>query len=72
MTPAAALRTSSAAAALLGLDKSIGTLEVGKEADVIAVAGDALADIKATEKVVFVMRGGTVHRNEAAAASPKP
>jgi len=29
---------------------------VGKEADVIAVAGDALADIKATEKVVFVMR----------------
>jgi hypothetical protein len=36
---------------------------------VIAVAGDALADIKATEKVVFVMRGGTVHRNDAAAAS---
>ena len=68
----AALRTSSAAATLLGLDKSIGTLEAGKEADVIAVAGDALADIKATEKVVFVMRGGTVHRNDAAAASPKP
>jgi imidazolonepropionase-like amidohydrolase len=72
MTPAAALRTSSAAAGLLGLDKAIGTLEAGKDADVIAVAGDALADIKATEKVVFVMRGGTVHRNDAATAASRP
>jgi imidazolonepropionase-like amidohydrolase len=72
MSAAAALRTSSAAATLLGLDKSIGTLEAGKDADVIAVAGDALADIKATEKVVFVMRGGTVYRNDAASLAPKP
>ena len=72
LSPAAALRTSSASASLLGLDKSIGTLEAGKDADVIAVLGDPLADIKATEKVVFVMRAGTVHRNDAAAASPKP
>jgi hypothetical protein len=36
------------------------------------VAGDALADIKATEKVVFVMRGGTVHRNDAATPAPRP
>jgi imidazolonepropionase-like amidohydrolase len=69
MTPAAALRTSSAAASLLALDKQAGTLEAGKDADVIAVAGDVLADIKATEKVVFVMRGGTVHRNDAATAA---
>jgi imidazolonepropionase-like amidohydrolase len=72
MTPAAALRTSSSAAVLLGLDKAIGTLEAGKDADVIAVAGDALADIKATEKVVFVMRGGTVYRNDAAPPAPRP
>jgi imidazolonepropionase-like amidohydrolase len=72
LSPAAALRTSAAAASLLGLDKSIGTLEAGKDADVIAVAGDALADIKATEKVVFVMRGGTVYRNDAAGPAPKP
>jgi len=69
MSPAAALRTAATAAALLGLDKQIGTLEAGKDADVIAVAGDPLADIKATEKVVFVMRAGTVHRNDAAPAA---
>jgi imidazolonepropionase-like amidohydrolase len=70
MTPAAALRTSGASAALLGLDKTIGTLEAGKEADVIAVAGDPLADIEATEKVVFVMRGGQIYREPAAAPRP--
>jgi imidazolonepropionase-like amidohydrolase len=72
MSPAAALRTSSAAATLLGLDKTLGTLEPGKEADVIAVSGDVLADIKATERVVFVMRGGTVHRQDAKAAASRP
>jgi imidazolonepropionase-like amidohydrolase len=72
MTPAAALRTSSAAATLLGLEKSLGTLEAGKEADVIAVSGDPLADIKATERVVFVMRGGTVYRDDAKAAASRP
>jgi imidazolonepropionase-like amidohydrolase len=72
MTPAAALRTSSAAATLLGLEPSIGTLESGKDADVIAVAGNALADIKATERVVFVMRGGTVYRNDAATPVSRP
>jgi imidazolonepropionase-like amidohydrolase len=72
MSPAAALRTVATTASLLGLEKSIGTLEAGKDADVIAVAGDPLADIKATEKVVFVMRGGTVYRNDAAPAGTRP
>ena len=73
MSPAAALRTAGpSAAALLGLDKAIGTLEAGKDADVIAVAGDPLADIKATERVVFVMRGGRVHRDDPAAGASRP
>jgi imidazolonepropionase-like amidohydrolase len=64
MTTAAALRTGPSAAALLGLDKTVGTLEAGKEADVVAVPGDPLADIHATERVRFVMKGGKVYRNE--------
>jgi imidazolonepropionase-like amidohydrolase len=66
MTPAAALRTGPTAAALLGLDKRLGTLEAGKDADIVAVPGDVLADIHATEKVGFVMREGKVYRNDAA------
>jgi len=67
MTPAAALRTAtSAASTLLGIDKRTGTLEPGKDADVVAVPGDVLADIRATEKVSFVMRAGKVYRNDAA------
>jgi imidazolonepropionase-like amidohydrolase len=67
MTPAAALRTAtSAASTLLGIDKRTGTLEPGKDADVVAVPGDVLADVRATEKVSFVMRGGRVYRNDAA------
>lgn len=72
MTPAAALRTAATSAALLGLDKTTGTLEAGKDADVIAVAGDPLADIHATEKVVFVMRAGTVYRNDAVGSASRP
>jgi hypothetical protein len=49
-----------------GLDGRLGTLEAGKEADVIAVPGDPLADIRATERVLFVMRGGKVYRNDRA------
>ena len=64
MTPAAALRTGATSAALLGLEKTVGTLEAGKEADIVAVPGDPLADIHATEKVRFVMRGGKIFRSD--------
>jgi imidazolonepropionase-like amidohydrolase len=61
MSPAAALRSAtSVAAALLGVDDRLGTLTAGKLADVIAVPGNPLTDIKATEKVMFVMKEGTV------------
>jgi imidazolonepropionase-like amidohydrolase len=42
----------------------VGTLEPGKDADIVAVSGDPLADIHATEKVLFVMRGGKVLRRD--------
>ncbi|HTG36955.1 MAG TPA: amidohydrolase family protein [Thermoanaerobaculia bacterium] len=65
MTPAAALRAATASAAdLLGLSQTIGTLQPGKAADVIAVPGNPLADIHAMERVKFVMKGGEVFRND--------
>ena len=49
-------------AKLLGWDGRIGELRVGYWADVIAVDGDPLADISATTRVRFVMKGGVVFR----------
>lgn len=61
MSPAAALMTSSQGSAkLLGIDKDTGTLEAGKAADIVAVPGDVIRDIRATEKPVLVMRAGVV------------
>ncbi len=65
MSPAAALRAATSSAAdLLGLSARTGTLEAGKEADVIAVPGDPLADIHVMEKVSFVMKGGRIYRDD--------
>ncbi|HVF35080.1 MAG TPA: amidohydrolase family protein [Candidatus Saccharimonadia bacterium] len=50
------------AADLLGASDSLGTLEPGKYADVVAVAGDPLADISLTRRVAFVMKNGVVYR----------
>jgi imidazolonepropionase-like amidohydrolase len=63
MSPAAALRSAGPAAAdLLGLSALLGTLEKGKEADIVAVPGDPLKDIRSTERVSFVMKGGKIAR----------
>jgi imidazolonepropionase-like amidohydrolase len=65
MSPAAALRTSMLeAATLLGVEKSVGSLEAGKAADVIAVAGDPTSDVTATERVRFVMREGRIYLSD--------
>ena len=53
---------TSNAAKLLGWDKNVGTLTSGKWADVVAVPGDPIADIKVMEKPVFVMKNGVVYR----------
>lgn len=52
------------AAELLGLEHEIGSLEVGKLADVVAVSKNPVEDITALEHVRFVMRGGRLVRNE--------
>jgi imidazolonepropionase-like amidohydrolase len=41
---------------------SVGSIAPGKYADIIAVEGDALADLRALRKVAFVMKGGTVYK----------
>jgi imidazolonepropionase-like amidohydrolase len=52
------------AADLLGLSAEIGTLEAGKQADIIAVSGNPLDGIEAMESVHFVMKGGVVYRHD--------
>ena len=49
-------------ARLLGWDKRVGSLEAGKAADIAAVPGDPLADIKRMETVSFVMKNGVVYK----------
>jgi imidazolonepropionase-like amidohydrolase len=64
MSPLAALKSATSVnAELLGLSSQIGTLEAGKRADVVALAGDPGEDVRAAEKVVFVMKDGKVVRN---------
>ncbi|HKD81462.1 MAG TPA: amidohydrolase family protein [Candidatus Angelobacter sp.] len=58
------IRASTVSAAeLLGWQDRLGTLEPGKFADIIAVAGDPLGDITQLEHVQFVMKGGEVVKN---------
>src|SRR6266850_2295633 len=65
MKPIDALRAgTSSDAELLGLANNIGTLESGKFADVVAVPGDPLQNIRQTEHVFFVMKEGVVYKNE--------
>jgi imidazolonepropionase-like amidohydrolase len=61
--PTEVLRAATVeAATLLDLSSEIGTLEVGKQADLIAVEGNPLEDVAALRKVRLVMRAGKVYR----------
>jgi imidazolonepropionase-like amidohydrolase len=65
MPPLDILRAVTAnAAEMLGWQDRVGAVEPGKLADLIAVAGDPLADISELERVRFVMKGGRVIRND--------
>ena len=67
MTSLAALRTATTVAAdVLGKDDR-GAIVAGRLADLVAVPGDPLADITATERVQWVMQGGKVVKDERAA-----
>ncbi len=52
------------AADLLGISATLGTIEKGKLADIIAVDGDPTTDVNAMGKVKFVMKDGVVYKNE--------
>jgi imidazolonepropionase-like amidohydrolase len=59
----ALLSATSVDAELFGIAQKVGTLEKGKLADIIAMPGDPIADITATERVSFVMKEGKIIRN---------
>ncbi|MBE3073054.1 MAG: amidohydrolase family protein [Acidobacteria bacterium] len=52
------------AAEAMGWTDRVGTVEAGKFADLVAVAGDPLADITEMERVAWVMKGGVVYRDD--------
>jgi imidazolonepropionase-like amidohydrolase len=65
MSPVQAIRAAtSEAAQLMGWQDRVGSVEAGKFADLVAVAGDPIADITELERVKFVMKGGQVFKNE--------
>jgi len=65
MTPIETITAATINAAdLLGLSAMVGTIEPGKRADIVAVAGDPLADVTEFERVVFVMREGVAYRDD--------
>jgi imidazolonepropionase-like amidohydrolase len=68
MSPMQAIQTATIhAAEVLGWADKVGTIEPGKWADIVAVSGDPLKDIKELQHVKFVMKAGVVYKNEAAA-----
>ena len=60
---------TSGGADLLGIADQTGTLQAGKFADIVAVPGNPLKDIAATEHPLFVMKEGVIYRNDVAAAA---
>lgn len=64
MAPAQALKAATVnAAEALGRSASIGSIEPGKDADIIAVTGSPIEDVTRMETVDFVMRHGVVHKS---------
>ena len=69
MTPMQAIQAATSNAAdLLGHANEVGSIKVGKYADLIAVNGDPLKDISFLERVEFVMKEGKVYRTAGEAA----
>jgi imidazolonepropionase-like amidohydrolase len=65
MKPVDAIRAATIwAADLLGLGDQVGAVATGRAADLIAISGDPLGDIRAMQNVRFVMKGGRVVRHD--------
>ena len=63
MAPMAAIKAATVNAAdLLDRSSTIGTIAAGKDADIVAVEGDPLADIRLLETIGFVMKHGRIHK----------
>jgi imidazolonepropionase-like amidohydrolase len=63
MSPALAIRSATVdASELLGISSRVGTVVAGKDADIIAVEGDPLTNVRLLETVGFVMKHGRVHK----------
>jgi imidazolonepropionase-like amidohydrolase len=64
-SPMAAITSATSLnAEIIGWSDRVGSIERGKFADLIAVAGDPIRDITELQRVRFVMKGGVVHRDE--------
>jgi imidazolonepropionase-like amidohydrolase len=64
----AIVSATSLSAKSLRLDKTIGTIAPGFDADIVALDGDPVSDITAVTRVAFVMKGGTVYKHVAPAS----
>ena len=60
----AVIAATSSAADLIGDSRDIGAVQPGHFADIVAVSGDPLADIRQLEHVQFVMKGGAVYKQD--------
>src|SRR5947208_332128 len=73
LSPARAILAATAwAAELLDRQKDVGTVQAGRYADLIAVPGDPLKDVRVLERVPFVMKGGAVIKDDLSATSAGP
>jgi imidazolonepropionase-like amidohydrolase len=66
----ALVAANSRAAESLHMQDEIGAIAPGMQADIIALDGDPLKDVAAVRRVVFVMKGGVIYKNEVAARGP--
>jgi len=65
MTPMQAIRAATVVnAELLGMAEQLGSVRRGKLADLIAVRGDPLADVRVLEDVRFVMKQGAIYKQD--------
>ena len=65
MTPMEAiLSATKIGAELLGIEDRLGTIEIGKTADIIAVKGDPIKDISVLQNVSFVMKNGIIYKRD--------